>query len=306
MSSAIRIKQSSYVIIFRELLDLVLVSSTFGMETNKSLRKFDLDFVLTKPLTILNITNSSEQQDKQLEPVFTIVGFSLGVFGNLLALIVLFHSAKIHKWKVFYKMITILSFVDLMGISTLSPMVLAVYGNNLQWVGGQSLCHFFSFIVIFSGLCTCLIISVMAVDRFIAIVHPFKYRTLHKDKIANIGIPSIILFSAFVSVLPIVGLGEVVVHFPGSWCFPNFYDRTLKTSIFSFIYSFLILLLILQTAVLNIWALAKLIVGKRSYVRRDSTTSISHSKRNIDIYIMILLIVIFVVFAVCWSPFVVS
>lgn len=274
------------------------------MDRNGSRRGFDLDFHRSIPSS--NHTNSSNGHAKDLEPVFTIVGFSLGVFGNLIALVVLFHSAKIHKWKVFYKMITVLSFVDLLGISTLSPIVLAVYDNRLQWVGGRSLCRFFSFMVIFSGLCTCLIISTMAVDRFVAIVHPFKYRTLHKDKIVNFAIPSIILFSAFFSVLPIVGLGEIIIHFPGSWCFPNFYDRELKTSIFSYMYSCLILLLVIQTATLNIWALAKLIVGKRSYVRRDSTASLSHAKRNIDIYIMVLLIVIFVVFAVCWSPFVVS
>ncbi|XP_063420945.1 prostaglandin F2-alpha receptor-like [Mytilus trossulus] len=58
-----------------------------------------------------------------------------------------------------------------------------------------------------------------------------------------------------------------------------------------------------MTATLNIWALAKLIVGKRSNVRRGSNTA--RSKRHNDVYIIILLIVIFVVFAVCWSPFVV-
>jgi H+/Cl- antiporter ClcA len=78
------------------------------------------------------------------KPIFAIIGFTLGVFGNVLALLVLVKSAKRHKWKVFYKMITTLAIVDLIGILTTSPIVIAVYSNHLQWVGGQGLCNYFS------------------------------------------------------------------------------------------------------------------------------------------------------------------
>jgi hypothetical protein len=111
------------------------------------------------------------------------VGLALGIFGNVLALFVIVKTANLHKWKVFYKMITTLAVIGLTGILTTSPIVLSVYINKLQWVGGQPMCDFISFMLIFSGLTTCLIISVMAIDRYIAISHPIKYRILPKGPI---------------------------------------------------------------------------------------------------------------------------
>lgn len=253
-----------------------------------------------------NTTESrNTTDDKTIEPIFPIVGFTLGIFGNVLALIVLVKSAKRHKWKVFYKMITTLAVIDLIGILTTSPIVLAVYSNHLQWVGGQGLCNYFSVMLIFSGLSTCLLIGAMALDRYMAIVFPFKYRTIPKDKLSKFVISGILLSSAFVSFLPVFGLGHNIVHYPGSWCFPDFHSNSVEDAIFAYFYSCLIIILILMTACLNIWAIARLIVGKRSDVRRGSNTNKSKTKKHVDVYIMVLLIVIFVVFAVCWTPFMV-
>jgi prostaglandin E receptor 4 len=251
-----------------------------------------------------NVTNCSSTS--VVGPTFSAVGLALGIFGNVLALFVIVKTSKLHKWKVFYKMITTLAVIDLTGILTTSPIVLSVYINKLQWVGGQPMCDFISFMLIFSGLTTCLIISVMAIDRYIAISHPIKYRILPKEKMVKFVIAGLLLFSAFVSFLPLFGLGHNVIHHPGTWCFPNFRDSSIGHAIFSCFYSCFILFLVLMTAMLNIIAIVILEKGRKSEVRRDSNTSNSSTRRHVDIYIMVLLIAICVVFAVCWSPFMVS
>lgn len=251
-----------------------------------------------------NITNCSSTA--VVGPTFSAVGLTLGIFGNVLALLVIVKTANLHKWKVFYKMITTLAVIDLTGILTTSPIVLSVYINNLEWVGGQPVCDFISFMLIFCGLTTCLIISVMSIDRYIAISHPFKYRILPKEKMVKFVIAGLLLFSAFVSFLPLFGLGHNVIHYPGTWCFPDFRDSSIGHAIFSCFYSCFVLLLVSMTAVLNIIAIIKLDKGRKSEVRKDSSTSNSSTRKHVDIYIMILLIAIFVVFAVFWSPFMVS
>ncbi|XP_052090303.1 uncharacterized protein LOC127726971 [Mytilus californianus] len=45
--------------------------------------------------------------------------------------------------------------------------------------------------LIFSSMCTCLIIAAMALDRYVAIVHPIKYRTIPKDRLVRIIITQI-------------------------------------------------------------------------------------------------------------------
>ena len=271
---------------YREIIYKMAYNTTWNMSGNR------------------NVTNCLSTS--VVGPTFSTVGLALGIFGNVLALFVIVKTAKQHKWKVFYKMITTLAVIDLTGILTTSPIVLSVYINKLQWVGGQPVCDFISFMLIFSGLTTCLIISVMAIDRYIAILHPFKYRILPKEKMVKFVIAGLLLFSAFVSFLPLFGLGHNVIHYPGTWCFPDFRDSSIGHAIFSCFYSCFILFLVSMTAVLNIIAIVILEKGRKSEVRKYSNTSNSSTRKHVDIYIMILLIAIFVVFAVFWSPFMVS
>jgi prostaglandin E receptor 4 len=60
-----------------------------------------------------------------------------------------------------------LAFNDLLGTTATSPIVLLVYSKG-RWIGGQPLCDYFSFILIFAGLVTVFIIGAMALDRFMA------------------------------------------------------------------------------------------------------------------------------------------
>ena len=252
-----------------------------------------------------NNTNGTTKIFIKPSPVPSAITFTLGVVGNVIAIIVLFKASKRHKWNVFYRFVTALAITDLFGIITTSPVAFAVYDNNLQWVGGKPLCHYMSFMLIFSGIATVLFVGAMALDRYLAILHPFKYNMSARYTIVNVVMFGILLFSAFVACLPLVGFGENVKQFPATWCFFNFFGNRIEDEIYAFFYSALGLGTILMTAILNICVIAGLISGKRSQVRRGSMTS-RNARARTDIYIAIFLVAIFVVFTVCWAPFLVS
>ena len=76
-----------------------------------------------------------------------------------------------------------LAISDLLGTTATSPVVIAVYMNDFQWVGGDALCHYFSFALIFAGFATMLIVCAMSVERFICVRHPYMYKTKLSGKL---------------------------------------------------------------------------------------------------------------------------
>jgi prostaglandin E receptor 4 len=76
--------------------------------------------------------------------------FATGVFGNSFALFVLCNSPKDQRRTIFYRLVAALAFNDLLGTTATSPIVLLVYSKG-RWIGGQPLCDYFSFILIFAG-----------------------------------------------------------------------------------------------------------------------------------------------------------
>ncbi|XP_071172771.1 prostaglandin E2 receptor EP4 subtype-like [Mytilus edulis] len=250
----------------------------------------------------LNATNT--RTFVKHSPVPSAITFTLGVVGNIIAIFVLVRSSDRHKWNVFYRFVTALAITDLFGILTSSPVAFAVYDNNLKWVGGEPLCHYMSFMLIFSGLATVLLVGAMALDRYLAILHPFKYNSASRYTIVNFVIFGIWLFSVLIAALPLFGLGENVKQFPQTWCFFNFFGDRTEDEFFAYFYSALGLGTIFLTAVLNVCVILGLITGKRSQIRRGSVTS-RKARARTDVYITIFLVAICVVFAVCWAPFLV-
>ncbi|VDI51594.1 Hypothetical predicted protein [Mytilus galloprovincialis] len=147
-------------------------------------------------------------------PVVSVVSFVLGVIGNILAICVIFRSRKRHRLSVFHRLVVTLAFTDLFGIITTSPVVFAVFSGKVSLKTSESLCNYMAFMMIFAGLATVLIVGAMALDRYFAVLLPFKYKSVKKVFIVNLVISGIWLFSLLLSALPLIGVGENVVHYP--------------------------------------------------------------------------------------------
>ena len=254
----------------------------------------------------INYDNTTVGKDKDpfISLVVPAVMFASGVLGNLLAIVVLVRSSSEHKHTVFYRLVGALACTDLFGTCATSPVTLAVYANGLKWVGGVPLCNYESFMLIFAGYATICIIGIMALDRFLAILCPFFYNTNVSPGRAKYIVIGIWSFAAFMGCLPIMGLGENINQFPGSWCFFNFTSVEVKNQIFAYMYVAIGLLVIVGTAISNIVVSMVLLKMRRKAV---NLMNISNAKTcDRELHMMILLMGIIAVFATCWTPFLVS
>lgn len=188
------------------------------------------------------------------KPATSIIMFLAGVGGNLLALFILGVHQKEHRSRssVFCILVTGLALTDLLGTCLLSPPVFICYSQNLSLIGlgGESLCKLFGFAMSFFGLAPTLILCAMAVERCLAISHPYFYSMHIHHSFAKFTLFFIYLFSLLFCLLPYTGYGNFRQYCPGTWCFIDMDAVGDKQAnlvrAFSVSYSSLISLLILQ------------------------------------------------------------
>lgn len=254
----------------------------------------------------LNTSSPSDMFLSSPSSATVISMFVCGVLGNLLAIFVLVRTSKRHKWKNFYRLVGALSVTDLFGILASTPLVLVNYLNDIKWVGGQPTCDYFAFILIFAGLTTIFFISFMSLERFLAVCCPYFYKRNISAQRVNIITVLLYVLSATIAVLPILGFGENVHHFPGSWCFFDFFGQSTLQRIYSYLYASTGITLISMTSVFNIIlivTLAREVRRKELQERHASINSASsRRRRKNDIYLMVFLTAILIVFGICYFP----
>ncbi|XP_052238679.1 prostaglandin E2 receptor EP4 subtype-like [Dreissena polymorpha] len=248
---------------------------------------------------------------KQNSVVGSSIMFSMGVFGNVLALIVLQRSPGDQKRKLFYRLVAGLTITDLVGTTSLSPLVIATYVNHLKWIGGIHVCKYFGFMMVFSGVATSTIVCLMAIERLISIRHPYLYYARIRKKHANYFLLSAWTFAASVASLPLIGFGEIVLQYPYTWCFIDYYTDNKTDRGYNCLFAFLELLMITVTVTCNCIVLYTLLLTKmrglsgRKNSFTDSRTFSGYSRRYAECQMAVLLIGITVVFSSCYLPLII-
>ncbi|XP_041667684.1 prostacyclin receptor [Cheilinus undulatus] len=268
-----------------------------------------------------NITcNTTLTVDGDGTPVTSTIMFLAAVVGNLLALFILGVHQKEHRSRssVFCILVTGLALTDLLGTCILSPMVFICYARNLSLIGlgGESLCKLFGFAVIFFGLAPTLILCAMAVERCLALSHPYFYSGHIRRSFAKFTLFFIYLFSLTFCLLPYAGFGKFRQYCPGTWCFIDM-DATgdVRANIvraFSVSYSSLISLLILAVFVCNGSVIVSLCKMHRNQLMRRGSVGSNARKRKLSLAWfgqgeeemdhLVLLALITVIFVVCSLP----
>lgn len=257
-------------------------------------------------------------------PGTSIFMFLAGVVGNLLALFILGVHRKEHRNRssVFCILVTGLALTDLLGTCLLSPPVFMCYANNiaLTSLGGQELCNLFGFAMSFFGLAPTLILCAMAVERCLAISHPYFYSVHIRRNFAKFTLLFIYLFSVVFCLLPFGGYGKFRQYCPGTWCFidmdANKDEQANLVLAFSLSYSSLMALLIFAVFVCNGSVIITLCKMHRSHILRRGSVGSAGRKRRLSLAWfgqgeeemdhLVLLAVITLIFVLCSLPLTVS
>uniref|UniRef100_A0A8C9WGI9 Prostaglandin E receptor 4 (subtype EP4) c n=1 Tax=Scleropages formosus TaxID=113540 RepID=A0A8C9WGI9_SCLFO len=241
--------------------------------------------------------------------------FAVGVLSNLVAVVVLRVSKKEQKETTFYTLVSGMAVTDLLGTCFTSPVVIATYAAN-RWPGGERLCHFFSFSMLFFGSAGMSILCAMAVERYLAISHAYFY-SQHVDRtMARLALTATYLANVVLCIMPSFGFGKHIRHFPGTWCFLDWRAMDPLAASYSFLYGGVMLALIAVTVACNV-AVCRSLVGmrRRTRVARADVCEHEGSRRRFhklssvssaaEMQMFWLLIFMTVVFLVCSIPLVV-
>ncbi|CAL8281242.1 unnamed protein product [Lota lota] len=241
--------------------------------------------------------------------------FSVGVLGNVIAIVVLCISKKEQKETIFYTLVCGMAITDLLGTCFTSPVVIATYVAS-RWPGGVLLCDFFSFSMLFFGSAGMSILCAMAVERYLAINHAYFYSQHIDRSMARFALMGIYLANIVLCIMPSFGFGKHVRHFPGTWCFLDWRATDPLGASYSFLYGGVMLVLIAVTVLCNC-AVCRSLVGMNQRARTVRTEASGHSgsRRRFprlpsvasaaEMQMFWLLILMTIVFLVCSIPFVV-
>ncbi|KAI8787322.1 prostaglandin E2 receptor EP4 subtype-like [Biomphalaria glabrata] len=253
-----------------------------------------------------------------------ILMMTIGVVGNVLALLVLYSSRREAQARrtVFFVMLAGLAWSDLAAQLTVSPIAIVTYANNLQWVGGTPLCRYHGVMMVSFGLVIPLIVSCMSCERFIAIRFSYFYARHITRRKAQLTFLACWTVTATFTALPFVGFGSYERQYPGTWCFLNFHKESVLDSIYAAMFAVLNIVAICVMIICNVVValtllrlrMSKHLNGSPSLDRRlsvsgvvgSSTTpgTVIRGRRHSDMEAQMIwfLCLITIAFSVCWMP----
>lgn len=254
-------------------------------------------------MNLTNTTNSGFSEKKpQASIAPPILFLILGTLGNGLALFLLCRFSGEHKWRPFYRFVLALAINDFFGIALAAPFGIARYASGFTFTFSRGLCDYMAFIQMFAILNSACIVLSMSLDRFIAIVFPFRYSVSAKESRAHLllifgGVTSFLL-----SIIPHFAGRKSRSFFPGSWCFVDFKSDAWIDRGISLAYAFTALIILILVTVLNILVIVTLV---RQYcLNGNAGMQKTTSKKSTQM--IVLLIAVVILFAVCIIPLLIN
>nr|XP_003479143.2 prostaglandin E2 receptor EP3 subtype [Cavia porcellus] len=156
---------------------------------------------------------------------FPITMMLTGFVGNALAMLLVSRSYRRReskRKKSFLLCIGWLALTDLVGQLLTSPVVIVVYLSQQRWEQHDPsgrLCTFFGLTMTVFGLSSLFIASAMAVERALAIRAPHWYASHMKTRATRAVLLGVWLAGLAFALLPVLGVGQYTVQWPGTWCF---------------------------------------------------------------------------------------
>ncbi|KAB1269035.1 Prostaglandin E2 receptor EP3 subtype [Camelus dromedarius] len=248
---------------------------------------------------------------------FSITMLITGFAGNALAMLLVSQSYRRReskRKKSFLLCIGWLALTDLVGQLLTSPVVIVLYLSHQRWEQLDptgSLCTFFGLTMTVFGLSSLFIASAMAVERALAIRAPHWYSSHMKTSATRAVLLGVWLAVLAFALLPVLGVGQYTIQWPGTWCFITTGTGGNGTSsprkwgniFFASAFAFLGLSALAVTFACNLATIKALV----SRCRAKPTASQSSAQwGRITTETAIQLTGIMCVLSVCWSPLLVG
>ncbi|KAM3873875.1 prostaglandin E receptor 4 (subtype EP4) b [Diretmus argenteus] len=226
------------------------------------------------------MNNSTEAAlGRPRQPTIPIIMFIIGVAGNVIAIVVLRISRKEQKETTFYTLVCGLAVTDLLGTLLASPVTIATYMKG-SWPGGEPLCQYSGFILLFFFLVQLSIVFAMSIERYLAINHAYFYNEYVNQRLAALTLLAIYVTNVVFCALPSLGLGQVKRQYPQTWCFIDWRTSNTTVATFNLMYAGVNSFLVLATVICNVMVCGALIMMHKRFIRR---TSLGTDQRRIAV-----------------------
>ncbi|EDO31172.1 predicted protein, partial [Nematostella vectensis] len=109
------------------------------------------------------------------------------------------------------------------------------YGMG-RWTGGQPMCDFQGFMILFATLASGSVAMFMAIDRCVAVTRPLYHRQLVTVGKTTRLLVGLVVIAFVVSLLPVLGFGSFSRNLVGTFCTVNWFPSTSLDAAFCFCY----------------------------------------------------------------------
>ena len=255
----------------------------------------------------------SAASDHTMSEIRKSEGFTLLVLEVLIIMLNTLAIIVIVRFKQKYNpdiLIFTLAVADLLKALIPLNMTLVAYLRGNEMKEGSPSCMIFGWTAFTLNCGIMLVMTIMAIDRYVAMCMPFRYKEyLPKKRLIYI-IIGVFLFSGAHSMLPLTGIGKMRSYSNGSFCHFDF-DSTRPASMG---YSIFILALGFSMLAVVIFCYTRVMYSVKGLMRRQRRMSTSthdidgsdKKRQQMNQMFARLMIVMMVAFCVSWLLFLVS
>ncbi|XP_063281491.1 G-protein coupled receptor 183-like [Pelobates fuscus] len=163
----------------------------------------DLSMTTILPKNISNQTcdlYAHRNKAKILLPIFYSIVLLIGLFGNILALAVIHQNRRKLNSTTLYSIHLVVSDV----LFTISlPTRIIYYAFGFNWPFGEAFCRITSLMFYINVYASVNFMTCLSIDRFFAVVHPYRYNKIRRVKYAKI-ICIVVWIIVFSQTLPLL------------------------------------------------------------------------------------------------------
>ncbi|KAG7224953.1 hypothetical protein INR49_014869 [Caranx melampygus] len=219
--------------------------------------------------------------------VFYILIFIIAIPGNGLALWAFFQKDSTSPSKVFLRH---LSIADISYILIL-PMRIIYHLSGSHWPLGHVICQLSGFLFYLNMYCSLYLMSLISLDRFLAVVLPLKSQSVRKAKYANVAV-GILWGTVILSMSPTLFSRKSAPNNSTGICNKLYLEKTSPTALVSTIVAFVIPLTTIMVCYI-------LILLKLRTVKQQVERPVKDKAIKMIILIVLNFLVAFVPYHVC-------